>query len=97
MVLLLAVSTLSCAHCFRVFLRLSKYTFPLSIAPFSHSNFMCCSTPFFGVGTVSAKNSSLFSTSLFMFITYGKRQNMTYNDKGDASNSTSVIFFIGPM
>ena len=86
-------TTLSCVHCF-----LPSSTLPLLIALFKHSRFLCCSTPSFGVLTVSPKNSSsfnIFSTSLIIFITCRNRNHMRNNVrcKGNMNNTSVIIFF----
>ena len=46
----LALTTLSCVHF------PNKCPLPLSVTPFKHSCFLCCSVPSFGVSTISQKS-----------------------------------------
>ena len=89
----LALSTLPCLHlCPFISINL-----PLSMALFKHSHFLCCSIPYFGVSTISPKNSSsfnLFSTSPITFIKYRNRHQIKNNIRyGNIDNTSVTIFF----
>ena len=90
MVLLLALSTLSCVHLF-----LNQCALPLSRTLFNSSRFLCCSIPTFGVSTTSPKNSSLFNMSPTSAIIFIIRQNHHHMKSSTRYlfNNTSVIIF----
>ena len=72
---------------------------PLSIAFFNSSHFLCFSMLFFGVSTISPKNSSSFNvspTSAIIFIKSLNRHHMKNNIryKGNTNNNSVIIFFL---